>query len=107
MTTYRLQLGEDLTFADAKALVPYLADLGVTDLYLSPILTAAPGSTHGYDVVDHRRVSAIMGGREQLEALAAEADAHGMGVVVDIVPNHMAVPTPGWHNLPLWSNQAA
>ena len=103
VTTYRLQLGEDLTFADAKALVPYLADLGVTDLYLSPILTAAPGSTHGYDVVDHRRVSAVMGGREQLEALAAEADAHGMGVVVDIVPNHMAVPTPGWHNLPLWS----
>ena len=103
VTTYRLQLGEDLTFADAKALVPYLADLGVTDLYLSPILTAAPGSTHGYDVVDHRRVSAIMGGREQLESLAAEADAHGMGVVVDIVPNHMAVPTPGWHNLPLWS----
>ena len=103
VTTYRLQLGEDLTFPDAKALVPYLADLGVTDLYLSPILTAAPGSTHGYDVVDHRRVSAVMGGREQLEALAAEADAHGMGVVVDIVPNHMAVPTPGWHNLPLWS----
>jgi len=103
VTTYRLQLGEDLTFADAKALVPYLADLGVTDLYLSPILTAAPGSTHGYDVVDHRRVSAVMGGREQLEALAAEADAHAMGVVVDIVPNHMAVPTPGWHNLPLWS----
>ena len=103
VTTYRLQLGEDLTFADTKALVPYLADLGVTDLYLSPILTAAPGSTHGYDVVDHRRVSAVMGGREQLESLAAEADAHGMGVVVDIVPNHMAVPTPGWHNLPLWS----
>ena len=103
VTTYRLQLGEDLTFAGAKALVPYLADLGVTDLYLSPILTAAPGSTHGYDVVDHRRVSAVMGGREQLESLAAEADAHGMGVVVDIVPNHMAVPTPGWHNLPLWS----
>lgn len=103
VTTYRLQLGQDLTFSDVKALVPYLADLGVTDLYLSPILTAAPGSTHGYDVVDHRRVSTVMGGYEQLESLAAEADAHGMGVVVDIVPNHMAVPTPGWHNLPLWS----
>ena len=103
VTTYRLQLGADLTFADAKALVPYLADLGVTDLYLSPVLAAAPGSTHGYDVVDHRRISAVMGGRDQLESLAAEAAAHKMGIVVDIVPNHMAVPTPGWHNLPLWS----
>ena len=103
VTTYRLQLGAGLTFADAKALVPYLADLGVTDLYLSPVLTAAPGSTHGYDVVDHRRISAVMGGRDQLESLSAEARTHGMGIVVDIVPNHMAVPTPGWHNLPLWS----
>ena len=103
VTTYRLQLGADLTFADARTLVPYLADLGVTDLYLSPVLAAAPGSTHGYDVVDHRRISAVMGGRDQLESLAAEAAAHKMGIVVDIVPNHMAVPTPGWHNLPLWS----
>lgn len=103
VTTYRLQLGADLTFADAKELVPYLAGLGVTDLYLSPVLTAAPGSTHGYDVVDHQRISAVMGGRDQLESLAAEAGSHGMGVVVDIVPNHMAVPTPCWHNLPLWS----
>ena len=103
VTTYRLQLGDNLTFADAKVLVPYLADLGVTDIYLSPVLAAAPGSTHGYDVVDHRRISSVMGGRGQLEALSAEACAHGMGVVVDIVPNHMAVPTPGWHNLPLWS----
>ena len=103
VTTYRLQLGADLTFSDAKALVPYLADLGVTDLYLSPVLTAAPGSTHGYDVVDHRRISAVMGGHDQLESLSAEARTHGMGIMVDIVPNHMAVPTPGWHNLPLWS----
>lgn len=103
VTTYRLQLGEDLTFDDAALLVPHLADLGVTDLYLSPVLAAAPGSAHGYDVVDHGRVSDVMGGRAGLERLAATAHASGLGIVVDIVPNHMAVPTPCWHNLPLWS----
>lgn len=103
VTTYRLQMGEQMTFADAQALIPYLSALGVTDLYLSPILTAAPGSTHGYDVVDHRRISEVMGGRRGLEALARGAHEAGMSVVVDIVPNHMAVPTPAWHNLPLWS----
>ena len=103
VTTYRLQLGERLTFDDVRALVPYLADLGVTDLYLSPVLAAAPGSTHGYDVVDHRRISEVMGGRRGLEALSRAAHEAGMGVVVDIVPNHMAVPAPAWHNQPLWS----
>ncbi|CAM2827180.1 malto-oligosyltrehalose synthase [Actinomyces slackii] len=103
VTTYRIQLGESMTFADAAELVPYLKRLGITDLYLSPILAAAPGSTHGYDVVDHRRIAEHLGGREGLEALARTAHEAGMGVVVDIVPNHMAVPTPAWHNLPLWS----
>ncbi|WP_152191291.1 malto-oligosyltrehalose synthase [Georgenia satyanarayanai] len=103
VSTYRLQLGPDLGFADAEALVPYLAGLGVTDLYLSPVLEAAPGSTHGYDVVDHSRISAVMGGREGLERLCTTAHAAGLGVVVDVVPNHMAVPTPTWHNRALWS----
>ncbi|WP_413449888.1 malto-oligosyltrehalose synthase [Georgenia phoenicis] len=103
VSTYRLQLGPDLSFADAEALVPYLADLGVTDLYLSPVLEAAPGSTHGYDVVDHTRISSVMGGREGLERLCTTAHAAGLGVVVDVVPNHMAVPTPAWHNRALWS----
>ncbi|QHO90978.1 malto-oligosyltrehalose synthase [Actinomyces sp. 432] len=103
VTTYRLQLGESLTFADARALLPYLRQLGVTDLYLSPVLAASPGSTHGYDVVDHTHISAVMGGREGLEELAREAHAAGMGIVIDIVPNHMSVPTPAWHNPPLWS----
>lgn len=103
VTTYRLQMGRSMTFDDARALLPYLTELGVTDLYLSPVLAAAPGSTHGYDVVDHTTVSQVMGGRPGLEALAAAAHEAGMGVVVDIVPNHMAVPTPGWHNLQLWS----
>ena len=103
VSTYRLQLGADLTFDDVAARLPYYADLGVTHLYLSPILAAAPGSTHGYDVVDHTRVSDVLGGRERLEALAEQAHAVGLGMILDIVPNHMAVPTPAWHNLPLWS----
>lgn len=102
-STYRLQLGPDLTFADAEKALPYLDALGVTDLYLSPVLQAAPGSTHGYDVVDHARISDVLGGRDGLERLAAAAHARGMGVVVDVVPNHMAVPTPAWHNRALWS----
>lgn len=103
VTTYRLQLGPDLGFDGARRLIPYLSSLGVTDLYLSPILQASPGSTHGYDVVDHSRISEVMGGREGLERLAGAAHEAGMGVVVDIVPNHMAVPTPVWHNRQLWS----
>ena len=103
VTTYRLQMGSTLTFDDARRLVPYLRDLGVTDVYLSPVLAAAPGSTHGYDVVDHTRISEVMGGRAGLERLADDVHATGMGLVLDIVPNHMAVPTPAWHNLPLWS----
>lgn len=103
VSTYRLQLGPDLTFDDAARQVPYLADLGVTHLYLSPVLQAAPGSTHGYDVVDHDRVSAELGGRAGLDRLAAAARSAGLGVVLDVVPNHMAVPTPAWHNRALWS----
>src|SRR5690625_1790518 len=68
--TYRLQLGPDLTFTQAAQKVPYLHALGVTDLYLSPILAAAPGSKHGYDVVDHSRISAVLGGRAGFEHLA-------------------------------------
>ena len=103
VSTYRLQLGADLTFDDAAARVGYLAGLGVTHLYLSPVLTAAPGSTHGYDVVDHDEISPTLGGREGLDRLSRAAHAAGLGLVLDIVPNHMAVPTPVWHNRALWS----
>lgn len=82
--TYRLQLGPHLTFDDARALVPYVRDLGISHLYLSPSLTARSGSTHGYDVVDPTTVSEALGGEEGLRALAAE-----IGVILDIVPNHM------------------
>ncbi|MCU1431563.1 MAG: treY [Actinotalea sp.] len=103
VSTYRLQLNADFTLDDARAQVPYLAGLGVTHLYLSPVLTAAPGSTHGYDVVSHDEVAEVLGGRPALDRLAAAAREHGLGLVLDIVPNHMAVPTPVWHNRALWS----
>jgi (1->4)-alpha-D-glucan 1-alpha-D-glucosylmutase len=83
--TYRLQLSPELDFAAVRALVPYLRDLGVSHLYLSPSLQARSGSTHGYDVVDPTRVSDVLGGEDALRALAGE----GLGIVLDIVPNHM------------------
>ncbi|WP_028048524.1 malto-oligosyltrehalose synthase [Cellulomonas sp. URHD0024] len=103
VSTYRVQLGPDLTLRDVADRVPYLASLGVTHVYLSPILRAAPGSTHGYDVVDHDEIEPALGGRPALEHLAEVAHAAGLGLVLDIVPNHMAVPTPVWHNHALWS----
>ncbi|MGO1391632.1 alpha-amylase family glycosyl hydrolase, partial [Brachybacterium alimentarium] len=102
-STYRLQLHADFTADDAAALVPYLARLGVGHVFCSPVLQAAPGSTHGYDVVDHTRISREIGGEDALRRLAAAAHDHGMGLIVDVVPNHMAIPTPIWHNRPLWS----
>jgi len=84
--TYRLQLGEELDFRAACALVPYLRDLGVSHLYLSPVMTAREGSTHGYDVTDPTRVSERLGGERALRELAAA----GLGLIVDVVPNHMA-----------------
>ena len=103
VSTYRLQLGPDLDLDAAAAQVPYLSRLGVTHVYLSPVLTAAPGSTHGYDVVDHGTISPTLGGRPALDRLAATVHTAGMGLVLDVVPNHMAVPTPASHNHALWS----
>ncbi|WP_327738091.1 malto-oligosyltrehalose synthase [Streptomyces nojiriensis] len=101
-STYRLQLRPEFPFAAAEAAVPYIASLGVSHLHLSPVLEAVPGSTHGYDVTDHSRVRAELGGEPGLRSLAAAARAHGLGLVLDIVPNHMAVPTPLRLNRPLW-----
>jgi (1->4)-alpha-D-glucan 1-alpha-D-glucosylmutase len=89
--TYRLQLHRGFTFADATALVAYLAELGVSHCYLSPILRARPGSTHGYDIVDHGAVNPELGGESGFEQLVATLHQHRMGVVLDIVPNHMGV----------------
>jgi (1->4)-alpha-D-glucan 1-alpha-D-glucosylmutase len=86
--------GDNFTFADARNLLDYLDALGVSHLYLSPILTATEGSTHGYDVTDPTTVSAALGGPDGLSALAEAAKARGMGLVVDIVPNHVGVDDP-------------
>jgi len=97
--TYRLQLHKSFTFAGAQARMDYFAALGVSHLYLSPILTARAGSMHGYDVIDHRRINPELGGEAGFRALAAAAQAVGLGLIVDIVPNHMAV---GAADNPFW-----
>ena len=95
-STYRLQLS-GLGLAGAAALVPYLDDLGVETLYLSPILAATPGSTHGYDVVDPTRIDPSLGSEEDLDALLDSLASRGMHALLDIVPNHMAVdPANAW-----------
>ncbi|SON63294.1 Putative maltooligosyl trehalose synthase [Mycobacterium simulans] len=99
LSTYRLQLrgassGFGFTFADAENLLDYLDELGVSHLYLSPILTAASGSTHGYDVTDPTTVSAELGGPDGLAQLSRAARARGMGLIVDIVPNHVGIEKP-------------
>jgi (1->4)-alpha-D-glucan 1-alpha-D-glucosylmutase len=95
---YRLQLTPSFGFAAARALVPYLRDLGISHLYLSPVLQARSGSSHGYDVVDPTRVSESLGGEAELRALCSA----GLGVILDVVPNHMAV---GEEN-PYWRDPA-
>ncbi len=89
--TQRLQLHKNFTFDDARAAVPYFSRLGISHLYVSPILTARAGSMHGYDVVDYGAVNPELGGEPALRELVSTLREHGMGLVVDIVPNHMAV----------------
>ena len=89
--TYRLQLTPELGFRRVREVVlPYLRDLGVSHLYLSPVLQARSGSLHGYDVVDPTRISPELGGEEELRSLCEAARAAGLGTIVDVVPNNMA-----------------
>jgi (1->4)-alpha-D-glucan 1-alpha-D-glucosylmutase len=99
--TYRLQLTADFGFRDARELaVPYVAELGASHLYLSPSLQATHGSTHGYDVTDPTKISEDLGGEDEFRALSAAARAAGLGVLLDIVPNHMATSdeNPFWRD---------
>jgi (1->4)-alpha-D-glucan 1-alpha-D-glucosylmutase len=89
-STYRVQLSSSFTLEDLSKQVPYLAELGITDVYLSPINCATPGSTHGYDIVDHATIDTERGGCEGWQKLCQALRAHGLGVVLDVVPNHMA-----------------
>ncbi len=91
-STYRLQIHGGFGFDAAAEQTAYIASLGVSHLYLSPILQPAPGSTHGYDVVDHTALNAEAGGREAFDRLVAAAHREGLGIIVDVVPNHMTVP---------------
>lgn len=91
LATYRVQFRPEFGFDDAAAVAGYLRDLGVSHLYASPYLQAAPGSTHGYDVVDPRRVNEELGGAAGHERLGKALEEAGLGQVLDIVPNHMAI----------------
>jgi (1->4)-alpha-D-glucan 1-alpha-D-glucosylmutase len=90
-STYRVQLNGEFTFRDATRLVPYLARLGVSHIYCSPYLKAREGSTHGYDIIDHNELNPEIGTRADFDAFVAELKRHGLGQMMDIVPNHMGV----------------
>jgi (1->4)-alpha-D-glucan 1-alpha-D-glucosylmutase len=92
-STYRLQFHAGFTFRDALAIVPYLRDLGITHCYASPYLKARPGSTHGYDIIDHGSLNPEIGSLEDYEAWTSALRSEGLGQILDMVPNHMAVGT--------------
>jgi maltooligosyltrehalose synthase len=99
LSTYRLQLTPTFGFSAAAEILDHLEELGVTDVYVSPILQAARGSTHGYDVVDHSRISEALGGMEGFASLSDGLRARSLGLLVDWVPNHMGVASgqnPWW-----------
>ena len=89
--TYRLQFNAQFTFAHASALVDYLCQLGISHCYASPLLKARPGSQHGYDMIDHNALNPELGSEEEFERFVAALHAHGMGQILDIVPNHMGI----------------
>jgi (1->4)-alpha-D-glucan 1-alpha-D-glucosylmutase len=99
--TYRVQFNRDFPFASAEEIVTYLDRLGISHIYASPITTAVPGSQHGYDVTDPARVNPELGGEEALRSLVAALRARGMGLIIDIVPNHMGI--AGGYN-PYWND---
>ena len=101
LSTYRIQLNSHFGFDDAAAIVPYLEELGIDSLYCSPYFQAAPGSTHGYDVVDHSKVNHELGGDRAFDRMCDALDRSRMGQVLDIVPNHMAIAreNPWWQDV--------
>ena len=95
LATYRLQLNAKFGFKDAAALADYLQALGISHVYTSPLLQATPGSTHGYDVIDHSKVSADLGGEEEFARMCSAFQQNSLNMIVDIVPNHMAISGAG------------
>jgi len=94
VSTYRLQLSNGFDFSDAASIIEYLFDLGITDIYTSPYFKATEDSEHGYDITDPGSLSPELGGKEGFEALSSELDKRGMGLIADIVPNHMGIDSP-------------
>ena len=93
-STYRLQFNRNFTFAQARAIVPYLHSLGISDCYASPYFQARPESLHGYDITDHNKLNAAIGAQDDYDAWCAELRAHEMGQLLDFVPNHMGIGEP-------------
>ncbi|WP_339411346.1 malto-oligosyltrehalose synthase [Pseudomonas sp. EA_35y_Pfl2_R5] len=109
LSTLRLQFHKGFTLHDAKRLIPYFEQLGVSHLYASPLLTARPGSMHGYDVIDPSQINPELGGEAALVALADALHEHGMGLILDIVSNHMAVggdANPWWLDVLEWGRNS-
>lgn len=106
--TYRLQFRGGMDFDRAVAIVPYLKRLGISHLYASPIFSAVEGSTHGYDVTDHQKIDPALGGREGLERLSRALKQAGLGLILDIVPNHMAASLENrwWRDVVEWGSQS-
>ncbi|MDB5508545.1 MAG: malto-oligosyltrehalose synthase, partial [Hyphomicrobiales bacterium] len=106
--TYRLQFHAGFTFDMAREILPYLAQLGISHVYASPIQAAQPGSTHGYDVVDPRIVNPELGGEDAFEAFVSELHAQGLKLIVDIVPNHMGIgaENPFWFSVLQWGQES-
>jgi (1->4)-alpha-D-glucan 1-alpha-D-glucosylmutase len=106
--TYRLQFHRQFTFRDATDLVPYLAALGVSHIYASPIMEARPGSTHGYDIIDHNRLNPEIGTEADFRTLVDALHAHGMGLMLDFVPNHMGVGSDNvwWLDVLEWGQES-
>ncbi len=102
-STYRVQFTPEHPLSAVIARLDHLASLGVSHLFASPLLTSTPGSTHGYDVIDHHTIDAELGGIDALRELDTQLSSRGMGLVLDIVPNHMAIPVPESLNRTLWS----
>nr|WP_298102256.1 malto-oligosyltrehalose synthase [uncultured Shinella sp.] len=107
-STYRLQFRNGMDFTRARELVPYLKRLGISHLYASPLMTAVSGSTHGYDVTDANEVDPALGGLDGLRLLAKDLHAHGLGLLLDIVPNHMAASLENqwWRSVIVWGEES-
>src|SRR6202045_3989291 len=92
--TYRLQLNRKFTFNQASEIIPYLASLGISDIYSSPFFRSRPDSDHGYDVTNHNELNPSIGTRADLDAMVVALNERGMGQIADFVPNHMGITDP-------------